>query len=101
MSFKYLSLFKPNERTKDYYNRNQTIKKSQMKLMIKNIYVGEKLVSFGTTDSIVECSLIDAFNDVKYPYAHGIENIYFMLHRKKSLLKKAKLNTKRCVCLFV
>ena len=48
----------------------------------KYVYVGGKLFSFETKDNIVEYSSNDGFIDVKYPYAHGIENIYFMLHRK-------------------
>ena len=34
------------------------------------------------TDKIVEYSSNDDLNDVKYTFAHGIENIYFMLYRR-------------------
>ena len=44
--------------------------------------MGEKLFSFETTDKIVEYKSNDGLNDVKYSYAHCIENIYFMIYRK-------------------
>ena len=44
--------------------------------------MGEKLFSFETNDEIVKYSSEHGFNDVKFPFAHGKENIYFMLHQK-------------------
>ena len=69
--------------TQDYYNRGPNDKNFLFEIEDeKYIQVGEKFFSFETTDKIVEYSSNDGLNDVKYTYAHGIENIYFMLYRK-------------------
>ena len=44
--------------------------------------MGEKLFSFETNDEIVEYSSEHGYNDIKFPFAGGEENIYFMLHQK-------------------
>ena len=44
--------------------------------------MGEKLFSFETNDEIVKYSSEHGFIDVKFPFAYGIENIYFMIHQK-------------------
>ena len=44
--------------------------------------MGEKLCSFETNDEIEKYSSELSFNDVKFPFAYGKENIYFMLHQK-------------------
>ena len=76
MNPNYLNLLKPNEHPEDFYNRRLNDKKLLLEIEHeKYIHAGEKIVSFETTYTIVEYSSIDAFNDVKYPYAHGIENI--------------------------
>ena len=43
--------------------------------------MGEKIFSLETNDEIVENFSEHGFNDVKYTYAYGKENIYFMLHQ--------------------
>ena len=48
----------------------------------KYVHVGDKLFSFETNDEIDGYTVEHGFNDVKYPFAHGKENIYFMLHQK-------------------
>ena len=48
----------------------------------KYIHVGKKLFSFETNDEIVKFSSEHGFNDVKFPFAYGKENIYFMLEQK-------------------
>ena len=94
ISFDYLKLFKPNEHTENYYNRGPNDKIFLYEIEErKYFYVGDKLVGFETTDSIVEYSSNDGSNDVKYPYAHGIENIYFVLHRKYILFEEYKIST--------
>ena len=72
MSFDYLHLFRPKK------DENFLFKIEDKKY----IHVGGKLFSFETNDEIVEYSLEHGFNDVKFPFAHGKENIYFMLHQK-------------------
>ena len=61
----------------------------------------ETLVSFETTDKIVEYSSNDGLIDVKYTYAHSIENIYFMLCRKNIPFEQYKNSTRKIeyVCL--
>ena len=83
MTLNYPNLFGPIEHTEDLYNRGPNDKNFPIEIEDKKyIFVGEKVFSFKTTDKIVECSSNDGLNDVKYTYAHGIENIYFMLYRK-------------------
>ena len=48
----------------------------------KHIHVGEKLFSFETNDEIVEFFSEHGYIDIKFPFARGEENIYFMLHQK-------------------
>ena len=52
------------------------------KLKKKYVHVGENLFSFETNDEIVDYFIEHGFNDVKFPFAHGKQNIYFMLHQK-------------------
>ena len=54
------------------------------KLEIKNIFIWEK--NYETNDEISEYSPAHGYNDIKNPFAHGEENIYFMLHQKDILL---------------
>ena len=44
--------------------------------------MGKKLFCFETEDENVNYSSEYGFNDIKFPFAHGKENIYFMLHQK-------------------
>ena len=44
--------------------------------------MGEKIFSFETNDEFVKYSSQHGFNDVKFQFAHGRENIYFMLQQK-------------------
>ena len=83
MSFDYLYLFRANEHTEDYHIRKPNDENFLFKIENKKyIHVGEKLFSFETNDEIVKESSEHGFNDVKFPFAHGKENIYFMLHQK-------------------
>ena len=94
MSFDYLHLFKPNEHTEDYYIRKPNNEKFLFKIEdIKYTHVGEKLFNFETKDEIVEYSSEHGFNDVKFPFAHGKENIYFMLHQKNIPIQEYENST--------
>ena len=75
MSFDYLHLFGPDENNKDGNFLFEIEKR-------KYVHVGENLFSFETNDEIDGYTIEHGFNDVKYPFAHGKENIYFMLHQK-------------------
>ena len=44
--------------------------------------MGEKVITSERNDIIVKYFLDLYFNDIKFPYAYGEENIYFMLHQK-------------------
>ena len=57
--------------------------------------MGEKLVGFETTNSAVGYSSIDGFNDVKHPYAHGIENIYLLLLQRYIPSEEYKNSTQK------
>ena len=86
MSFDYLHLFGPDENNKD----------GNFLFEIENrkyIHVGEMLFSFETNDEIVDYFIEHGFNDVKYPFAHGKENIYFKLHQKYIPLQEYENST--------
>ena len=83
MTFDYLNVFKPN-------NENFLFEIGE-----KNyIYVGEKVITFETNDITGKYNSEYGFNDVKYPYAYGEENIYFMLHQKTFPFKNIKSQQK-------
>ena len=75
MSFDYLGVFGPDESNKDGSFLFEIAGK-------KYVHVGEKLFSFETNDEIVDYFTEHGINDVKYSYAYGKENIYFMLELK-------------------
>ena len=53
------------------------------------------------TDKIVEYSSNDGLNDVKYTFAHGIENIYFMLYRRSIPFEEEKISTQKDECFYL
>ena len=75
MSFDYLHVFGPDENNKD---GNFLFEIGDEKY----IHVGDKLFSFETSDEIKEHYSKHGFNDIKFAYARGKENTYFMLHQK-------------------
>ena len=94
MSFDYLHLFRPNEHSEDYRIRKPNDENFLFEIGDKkNIYVGEKVISFETIDKIVKFSSEFSFDDVKFPYAYGNENIYFMLHQKYIPLQEYENST--------
>ena len=76
MSFDYLNLFGPNEHTEDSYIRKPNNENFLFKIEDKKyIHVGEKLFSFEADDEIVKYSSEHGSNNIKFPLAHGKENI--------------------------
>ena len=88
MSFDYLHVFGPDENNKDGNFLFEIENK-------KYIHVGEKLFSFETNDKIVDYFSECGFNDVKYTYAYGKENIYFMLHQNYFPIQEYENSTKK------
>ena len=86
MSFDYLKLFRHDENNK---NGNFLFEIEK----IKYVHVGKNLFSFETNDEIDGYTVEHGFNDVKYPFAHGKENIYFMLHQKYIPLQEYENST--------
>ena len=81
MSLDFLNVFKPNEHTEDHHIRKPNDENFLFEIGDKKyIYVGEKVITFDTNDILVKYSLDLGFNDIKFPYAYGENNIYFMLH---------------------
>ena len=72
--FDYQHLFKPFEKT----NENFLFKIGDKGFT----YAGEKIFTFNTIDDIEEYFSKTKHKDVKYPFALGKENIYYMLHQK-------------------
>ena len=94
MSFDYLHLYRPNEHSEDDHIRKSNNENFLFKIEDKiYIHVGEKLFSFETSEEIVKYSSEHGFNDVEFPFAHGKENIYFMLHQKYILLQEYEIST--------
>ena len=81
MSFDYLHLFRPNEHTEDYYIRKPNNANFLFKIEDKKHIHIKNLFSF-ETDEIVKYSSEHGYNDIKYSFARGKENIYFMLEQK-------------------
>ena len=75
MSFEYLHVFGPDENNKD----GNFLFEIGVK---KYIHVGENLFRFETNDENVVYITENGNNDIKYSYAYGKENIYFMAHQK-------------------
>ena len=75
MGFDYLHVFGLDEDNKDGNFLFEIGNK-------KYIHVGEKLFSFETNDEIEDYFTEHGNNDIKYSYAYGKENIYFMAHQK-------------------
>ena len=86
MSFDYLHVFGPDENNKDGNFLFEIGDK-------KYIHVGEKSFSFETNDEIVDYFSEHGLNHVKFSYARGKENIYFMLHQKYILLQEYENST--------
>ena len=83
ISFDYLHWFRPNEHSPDYHIRKPNDENFLFEIEDKKyIDVGEKIFVFETNDEIVKYSSKHGFNHIKFPFAHGKENIYFMLHQK-------------------
>ena len=89
--FDYLDLFRPN-------NNEIFLFKTADE---KNNHVGEKLFSFDTNDQIVKYSSEHGFNDSKFPFVHGNENIYFMLHQKYIPLQEYENSTMKNEYLYL
>ena len=73
-------MFQPNNHTEDYHIRKPNDENFLFGIKDKIcIYVGDKVVSFETNDKILNFSSKLGFNDIKFSFAYGEENIYFML----------------------
>ena len=95
-SLKYLELSKPNEHTEDYHNGGPNDEIFLFEIEEKKyIYVAGKLVSYETSNKIVDYSAQERFNDGKIKNAYGGENIYFTLHRKCIPIKENKNSTQK------
>ena len=85
-SFDYLHVFGSDEKSDD----GNFLFEIEHK---KYIHVGEKIFSFETDDDVEGYFSEHCFNDVKFPFAHGKENIYFMLHQKYIPLQEFENST--------
>ena len=75
MLFDYLHVLGPDENNKDGSFLFEIEDK-------KYVHVGEKIFRFETNDEITDYFSEHGYNDVKYSFARGKENIYFMAHQK-------------------
>ena len=89
-------MFTPNEHTEKYSYRGQNDKNFLFEIEDrKYVHVGEKIFTFGKTDKIVEYSSNDGLNDVKYSYAHGLENMTVGFFRKFVPFEENKNSTQK------
>ena len=91
MSFKYLSLFKPEEHKQDFLNRGQNDKNFLFEFENNNnIQVAKNVFTIEMSDKVVKNSSTDGFTDKNYSYAYGGEKIYLMLQvfKQKTLIFK-------------
>ena len=80
MSFSYLNGFKPNEHREDFHIRKLNREKFLFEIEVKKlIIVGEKVFTFDTNNKKVKYFLDLGSNDIKFPFAYGEANNYFML----------------------
>ena len=86
MSFDYLHVFGPDE---DNIDGNFLFEIEDKKY----IHVGEKIFSFETNDEIKDYFSEHGINDVKYSFAYGKEDIYFMLRQKYIPLQEYEIST--------
>ena len=94
MSFEYLNLFRPNEDVEGYHNGKPHDVNFQFKIEDKKfVHVGEKVFTFETNDEIVNHSSELGFNNVKFPFVYGEENIYFMIHQKRIPIQEFEKST--------
>ena len=96
MSFDYLNFCKPHEHTEDYHIRKPNDKTFLLEIEVKKyVYVGNKVFSNETSDKKVKFFSKNGYNDVKYPYAYGKENIYLMLQKNCITFVNAKIQHKK------
>ena len=70
ISFNSLNVFQPNEHTNDYHIKKPNSENFLFEIEDKNFfYVGEKVIFFETSDTILNYSSELGFNDIKFPYA--------------------------------
>ena len=55
--------------------------------------MGEKVLIFETNDIMVKSSSGQGFNNVKFSYVYGKENIYFMLRQKYIAIQEYENST--------
>ena len=73
-------MFKPIELDEKTHATKETNENFLFKIEDKEyIYVGEKIFTYNTIEKYFSES---GFNDVKYPFALGKENVYCMLYQK-------------------
>ena len=76
-------MFRPIGLDEKTHARKETNENFLFKIEDKKYnYGGEKIFNFETIDDIEEYFSEPGFNDVKYPFALGKENIYYMLYQK-------------------
>ena len=86
MSFDYLHVFGPDEDNRD---GNFLFEIEDEKF----VHVGENVFSFETNDEIKDCFSDHGYNDVKYSFTRGKENIYFMFYQKYIPLQEYENST--------
>ena len=101
-SYYHWNVFKPNEHTEDYC----ILKPNDESFLFetgdkKYIYVREKVISFETNDIIVKNPVDIGFKDIKFPYAYGEENFYFMFYQNHVPIQQNKSSTEKNECQYL
>ena len=87
--FDYQHLFRPFGRDERTHATIETNENFLFKIEDKKyIYVGEKIFTFKTIDDFEEIFSESTYNDVKYPFALGKKDIYYMLYQKNITIEE-------------
>ena len=96
MSFDYLNLFQPKVDTEVYQLRKPNDEIFPFGIEDeRKFYLGEDFTAFETNDKIVKYSPELGYNDVKFPFAYGEENIFLCFIENIFLFKKMKPQQKK------
>ena len=91
IEFDYKRLFRPNKHLERYHVTEPKDESFLFKLNEKlYLHVGETIFTFKTTSNIVKYGLQYGYNDIKYRFAYGQTNIYYMQEKKYEPINQYK-----------
>ena len=96
MNFDYINVFKPNEDTEYYHIRQPNDENFLFEIGDKKyVHVGEKIITFETSNKIMKYYSKYGYNDIKYPYVYGKKTFTLCVIKNIFLFKNIKVQQKR------